>query len=63
MGELSDKRSNLRILARFWRSTTGASRSHITVLISPVPTSGLLSRGSQVRVLPGAPFPKEFAHF
>ena len=26
-------------------------------------TTGLLSRGSQVRVLSGAPFPKEFAHF
>ena len=24
-------------------------------------TWGLLSRGSQVRILPGAPFPKEFA--
>ena len=24
---------------------------------------GLLSRGPQVRVLPGAPFPKQFAHF
>ena len=53
MGELSDKRSNSRILARFWRSTTGESRSHITVLIQPNPTSGLLSRGSQVRILPG----------
>ena len=56
MGELSDKRSNSRILARFWRSTTGESRSHITVLVQPNPTSDLLSRGSQVRVLPGAPF-------